>query len=107
MKRSALSLAAIASLVAGAALAADNASQTAPAQPQAKKGFDPNQIICKRVDVTDSHLGGQKVCATWAQWDAQSQIDQQAMRDAMGRPGTSGVASNFGSGSSGGGRGMH
>jgi hypothetical protein len=104
VKRSALSLAAIASLVAGAALAGD-ASQTATTQPP-PKGFDRNQIICKRVDVTDSHLGGQKVCATWAQWDAQSQIDQQAMRDAMGRPGTSGVASNFGSSSTGG-RAMH
>lgn len=101
MKRSALSLAVIASVVAGAAFAGD-ASQTATTQPPKKGGFDPNQIICKRVDVTNSHLGGQKVCATWAQWDAQSQIDQQAMREAMGRPGTSGVSSNFGSGSTAG-----
>ena len=107
MKRTVLSFALLASLAAGAAFA-DDASQTAASQPAKRGGFDPNQIICKRVDVTDSHLGGQRVCATWAEWDAQSQADQRAMRDAVGRPGVSGVASNFGTGASaGGGMGRH
>ncbi len=101
MKRTVFSLALLASLAAGAAFADDAANSS---QPPNKGGFDPNQIVCKRVEVTDSHLGGQRVCATWAEWDAQSRADQQAMRDAAGRPGQSGVASNFGASS---GAGMH
>ena len=105
MKRTVFSLALAASLAAGAAFAAD--TTTNPTQPPKKHGFDPDQIICKRVDVTDSHLGGQKVCATWAQWDAQSQVDQQAMRDAAGRPGMTGVPGGMGLSSPATAGGMH
>jgi hypothetical protein len=106
VKRSLCSLVVLLSLAAGSCLAAD-AAQTS--EPQKKDGFDPNQIICKRVDVTDSHLGGQRVCATWAQWDQQAQQDQEAMRQAVGRAGQSGVAGGFGpSGAGAGGMGgMH
>jgi len=84
VERTVLSLALIASLGAGAAFAADTA--TAPGQQPKKGGFDPNQIICKSVEETGSHLGGQRVCATWAEWDAQSQVDQKTMRDITMRP---------------------
>ena len=30
---------------------------------------DPNQIICKTVDVTGSHLGSTRTCRTRAVWD--------------------------------------
>lgn len=104
VKRALCGLVAVLGFAAGSCLAEDATQSSAPPR---KGGFDPNQIICKRVDVTDTHLGGQKVCATWAQWEQQSQQDQQAMRDAVGRPGRSGVAGGFGpSGGAGGMGGM-
>ena len=55
MKRTILSLALLASLASGAAFAADPTA--APAPPK-KGGFDPNQIICREVGETGSHLPG-------------------------------------------------
>ena len=96
MRLALASLAAIASFVASEAAFAADAPQSA--QPAKKAGFDQNQIVCKMVAVTGSHLGGKRVCLTWAEWDAQSQSDQRALSDAVMRPGTSGVTSNFGAG---------
>jgi hypothetical protein len=96
------SLALFASLAAGAAFA-DDAAQN----PPPKKGFDPNQIVCKRVEVTDSHLGGQRVCMTWSEWDAQSQADQQALRDNAMRADRPTGAGFGGSAGGSGGMGMH
>ena len=96
MRIVAVSCAAIAGLVATAALAAD-ASQP---NPPKKNGFDPNQIVCKTVGVTGSHLGGQRVCLTWAEWEAQSQMAQRTVGDIdtqRGSPGGQSMgASNLG-----------
>jgi hypothetical protein len=35
----------------------------------AKGPADPNQIICKTVDVTGSHLGAKRTCRTRAVWE--------------------------------------
>jgi hypothetical protein len=84
VKRTILSLALLASLAAGAAFAADPTA--APAPPK-KGGFDPNQIICREVGETGSHLPGERVCATWADWQAQSDHDAHMMTEASDRPG--------------------
>jgi hypothetical protein len=44
------------------------------------KGLDPNAIICKRETETGSHIGGEEVCLTRAQWDQQRQNDEDALR---------------------------
>jgi len=67
-------------LFAPAFAATDGASAQAPqtvtappatgTQVAAAKGpDDPNQIICKTVEVTGSHLGSKRTCRTRAVWD--------------------------------------
>ena len=46
------------------------ATSAAGTQVAAAKGpDDPNQIICKTVEVTGSHLGSKRTCRTRAVWD--------------------------------------
>jgi len=105
LRRITLSLALLASL-ASTAVFADPATQPAT-QPPKKTGFDQNQIVCKQVDVTGSHLGGERICMSWADWEAQSQADERSLREAELRPGASAVPGGISpAGGSSGGR-MH
>jgi hypothetical protein len=44
----------------------------------AKGPDDPNQIICKTVDVTGSHLGSKRTCRTRATWDEMTRAAREA-----------------------------
>ena len=65
-------------LAAGAssALAAQTPAANAPApsgqSPQNtanSKDHDPNEVICKSVEVSGSHLGGKRTCRTREAWE--------------------------------------
>jgi hypothetical protein len=48
------------------------------AQVAAAKGpADPNQIICKTVEVTGSHLGSSRTCRTRAVWDEMTRASRE------------------------------
>ena len=44
----------------------------------AKGPDDPNQIICKTVEVTGSHLGSKRTCRTRAVWDDMARASREA-----------------------------
>src|ERR1700722_5687091 len=49
------------------------------AQVAAAKGpDDPNQIICKTVEVTGSRLGSKRTCRTRATWDDMARASREA-----------------------------
>ncbi len=96
MRRSLLSgFAALAwTLGAGVALADSTpqpggSPQTAPAATQAaanKGPGDPDQIICRRQEVTGSRLPGPKECHTRAEW-AQMKANGYDQLQTLGAPG--------------------
>jgi hypothetical protein len=57
---------------------------TAPAKPK-PHGYDPNQVICKRMDTTGSHIGGTETCLTRGQWDDIAAEARQRFDDARDR----------------------
>jgi hypothetical protein len=57
---------------------------TPPAKPKAK-GWDPNQVICKRTETTGSHLGGEETCLTRGQWDDIATEARRRFDDARDR----------------------
>jgi hypothetical protein len=52
------------------------APAVAPAAGQttktAQNGYDPNEMVCKRIEETGTRLGGEKVCMTRFEWDEKS-----------------------------------
>lgn len=90
MKLSSIMLitAALAFGVEGAASAQQAASQsTPPPAPQAKKGHDPNEVVCEKVEVPGSRLVSKKVCMTRGEWADQQRQDRLATDKAqMVRP---------------------
>lgn len=49
-----------------------------PAQPQiAKKGLDPDEVLCERVEEIGTRLGGSRVCMTRAQWAEQRRLNRE------------------------------
>lgn len=71
-----------------AALAAAAAMLTAmPAvagdDDQAKKGKDPNQIVCEKQEVLGSRVATKKVCMTRAEWAERRQLERQEIDRAQ------------------------
>ena len=62
-----------------AAVSAAPAQQQAAATPVKHKGFDPDEIVCRQEQVTDSHLGAHRVCMPWKDWEAQEEDVQSQM----------------------------
>ena len=48
-----------------------------PAKPEAKKIFDPNEILCEKQQVPGSRLDFAKVCHTRAEWSDLRNQDRQ------------------------------
>jgi len=73
-------------LAAGQAFAAADTPPTPPmppapsaaATPPPTSRLDPNQVICRREDVTGSRLGASKICHTRQEWDARSAASRDA-----------------------------
>ena len=91
----ATALAAAALLGASQALAADEptaAPQPPPsAMPAHTSRYDPNEVICKREQSTESRLGGAKICHTRQEWAdmsaaARANVDNMQTRGNMGLP---------------------
>ena len=61
--------------VAAATVAGNPSSQAAAEKPAAEE-----KKICKRVEMTGTRVGGKRVCATQAQWDAMQREAQEAMQ---------------------------
>lgn len=55
-----------------------------PAKPKPPKG-SPEEVICKREEVTGSLAQMRKVCATRAQWAAQSDASQRPAQELEDR----------------------
>lgn len=45
-------------------------------EPAKRKVSDPNEVVCKREEVTGSRLQSRRVCMTRAQWAEQRQLDR-------------------------------
>ena len=45
-------------------------------EPAKRKVADPNEMVCKREEVTGSRLQSRRVCMTRAQWAEQRQLDR-------------------------------
>ena len=55
-----------------------------PAQsPQAKKPFDPNEMVCEKQAIPGSRLAFAKVCHTRAEWDDLRAQDRQDLDRAQ------------------------
>jgi hypothetical protein len=52
-------------------------SAQTPANPQAKKALDPNEVVCEKQEVLGSRLATQKVCHTRAEWAEIKRSDRQ------------------------------
>jgi hypothetical protein len=59
---------------------------TAPALPETtqkpKKG-DPNEVVCEKIEVIGTRLGGKKVCGTRAEWAEKRKLDREAVDQAQ------------------------
>ena len=92
-----------AAIAAGALLGANQASATddpsaAPApmpppsaMPHPSSHTDPNAVICKRQESTESRLGGAKICHTRQEWAdmsaaARTSVDNMQTRGNLGIP---------------------
>lgn len=58
------------------------AAETSPpvAGPEAPASVKAQEIVCKRVNVTGSRMGGQKVCQTAAEWERLQERTVEATR---------------------------
>jgi hypothetical protein len=61
-------------------------AQLAQSQPPKHKGFDPDEVVCRSEDVTDSHLGAHKVCMRWKDWVAEEDATEQDMNQFTRQP---------------------
>jgi len=59
-------------VVSAPAAVAPGATVTAAKGPE-----DPNQIVCKTVEVTGSHLGSKRTCRTRAVWDEMTRASRE------------------------------
>jgi invasion protein IalB len=60
----------------GTAWAQTSGQSTAAPAPQAKKGRDPNEIVCQKIEVLGSRLATKRVCQTRAEWAEQQRQDR-------------------------------
>ena len=70
---------------AGSTLAAEASSPSATtanatAQTDAK-GYNPDEVVCRRVEVTGTRLGGVKRCMTRSSWDEATRRAREAVED--------------------------
>jgi hypothetical protein len=66
-------------LALGASLPAYAAPQTAPAEA-AKPLLDPQERICKEIDVSGIRMATRRVCATRSEWQAREQLDREEIQ---------------------------
>ena len=66
-------------LVSSAAVAQNSPSRSTTGG----EGPDPNQRICRSMGETGSRLGGQRICMTRAEWEAQKRDTQTAIERAQ------------------------
>ena len=59
------------------------ATPPAPAQTQAKAGYDPNEKVCESIPVIGSRLARKRVCATRAEWEEKKRLDREAVDQAQ------------------------
>ena len=60
-----------------------DADSAAPAKP-VKKPKDPlDKIVCRDIQVTGSHLGGEEVCKPQRYWNALTEHGHQVLQDAQ------------------------
>ena len=52
-----------------------------PAAPVAKPSLDPNERVCKDIDVSGIRMAVRRVCATRAEWQAREQLDRQEIQE--------------------------
>lgn len=86
MKLSSITLvtAALALGASGAAFAQQTANPSTPAPAaQAKKGPDPNAMVCEKVEVPGSRIATKKVCMTRGEWADQQRQDRMATDKAQ------------------------
>ena len=69
-------LGAVAGLCAGPVLAQ---STQIPANAQAKKVLDPNEVVCEKQEVLGSRLATQKICRTRAEWAELKRRDREEL----------------------------
>lgn len=74
-------IAALALAVSLPALAGTPAGRVQAARPP----LDPNQWICRDIDVTGIRMATRRVCATRAEWQAREQLDREEIQQ-MQRP---------------------
>jgi hypothetical protein len=48
------------------------ATATGQTTKTAQNSYDPNEMVCKRIEETGTRLGGEKVCMTRFEWDEKS-----------------------------------
>ncbi len=85
MKPSSIMLvtAAFAFVATGTAWAQASGQSTAAPAPQAKKGHDPNEIVCQKIEVPGSRLATKRVCQTRGQWAEQQRQDRMDTEKAQ------------------------
>lgn len=59
---------------------ASGAAQPTPTTADGKP--DPNEVICKRLEMTGTRVSRQKVCMTRADWDEETRQDQSLASQA-------------------------
>lgn len=59
------------------------ATPPAPAQTQARAGYDPNEKVCESIPVIGSRLARKRVCASRAEWEEKKRLDREAVEQAQ------------------------
>lgn len=78
----------IAFLVAAAVVAAPATARSPAGQssPAAKSTQADEKVVCRLINTTGSRLGGERVCKTRAQWNAESDRTREDFEDAPRQP---------------------
>ena len=64
---------------------------TSEQSSKAVKVLDPNQVICEYEEELGSRLGGHKVCATRAEWQARRNQDRMQIEKSQLNRGSAGA----------------
>ena len=67
-------------MIAALAFAAALPAHADPTVQTAKPPSDPNERVCKDIDVSGIRMATRRVCATRAEWQAREQLDRQEIQ---------------------------
>lgn len=58
-------------------------TQAAPVPADTRKGKDPNEVVCEKIEVLGTRLATKRVCMTRREWAEQRLIERQTVDKAQ------------------------